>query len=154
MFDLSPEELDTTGLEAALRRMLCQAADEYGFGFSVLGSLAAPVAPDEAVVLFRVAREAVINAGKHALASNVRITIATRDGGTAVAVEDDGVGIAAAATRGVEPGHVGLARMRDRIALLGGRWAVEALPGAGTRVAFWLPTAEAEVDNACDVAAQ
>jgi signal transduction histidine kinase len=58
-----------------------------------------------------------------------------------VRVEDDGVGMESGIDlpQLLRDGHCGLAGMRERVELVGGRFALESGVGAGTRVGFWLP---------------
>ena len=44
-------------------------------------------------------------------------------------------------------GHLGLAGMRERTELLGGRFELESSPGAGTRVRASLPLAGSAADE-------
>lgn len=56
-------------------------------------------------------------------------------------VRDDGAGFDAAAwyRKAVHGRRTGLAGIRERVALLGGTFAVDSAPGGGTRVAVSLP---------------
>jgi signal transduction histidine kinase len=51
-----------------------------------------------------------------------------------VTIHDDGGGFVVAAADGPAQGHFGLQGMQERIAGLGGTFAVESRPGAGTTV--------------------
>ena len=94
--------------------------------------------PEMAGDLFRIAQEAVVNAGRHAEASRVEISL--RDGGQPVElrVADDGTGFHGMngmdRINGVssEPGHLGLASMRERAELLDGELTIES-SDRGTR---------------------
>ena len=60
-------------------------------------------------------------------------------------VSDDGKGfdpelvLAREADVGVEGGHFGLRGIQDRVAMLGGTFAVQSAPGRGTRLTITLP---------------
>jgi signal transduction histidine kinase len=72
--------------------------------------------------LFGIAQEAVANAGRHGEASQVFITLRTVDGEVELRVSDDGTGFEGEEPLGPnEPGHIGLATMRERAELIGGR---------------------------------
>lgn len=59
--------------------------------------------------------------------------------GSARAFADDGTGFAvAAALQEVRPGHIGLATMRERVAMAGGWLRIES-SDRGTAVSFWIP---------------
>ena len=64
------------------------------------------------------------------------VVLTRKDDSVSVVVEDDGVGF--------EPGRVadgglGLLGMEERVALLGGRVAIESRPGAGTTFVAEVP---------------
>ncbi len=86
-----------------------------------------------ALELFRLLQEATINAGRHSGADRVTIEIAPTEGGIRVVVADQGAGGAAD-----RPGGYGLANMRRRAQVIGGRLTIESGPG-GTRVILDLP---------------
>jgi PAS domain S-box-containing protein len=99
--------------------------------------------PEEArVVAYRIVKEAMVNARKHAAASEVVVTVRDHDGGVKVEVADDGRGIDLEVDA-KRPGHLGLTGMRERAAIAGGRLEVEPAMGSGarsgTRVRLWLP---------------
>jgi two-component system sensor histidine kinase UhpB len=96
---------------------------------------------DRALCLFRVAQEGLRNAVRHGKPQHVRVELRAADGGTSVSVVDDGCGFDPSAPR--ERASLGLASMRERVALLGGRIEIESRRGQGTRVTAWVPAAEA-----------
>ena len=135
------------GLGPALERLADRFARETGLDVEVEG--APPALPrDLEVVLLRVAQEGLANARKHAGAERMRLRIAERDGGVRLVVADDGAGFDPdAPTSGF-----GLAGMRERLALAGGRLEVASGAGRGTELVAWLPTGSGGAD-AADVAA-
>lgn len=137
LFDLEPPDLHE-GVTPALAR----AVEEVFEGTDVIRSVdgtAEPQMPESTrAVAYRIAKEALTNAFKHASATHVRVLVSGVDDGLQVLVEDDGVGPG----DGVEsslPGHRGVSGMRDRATLAGGRCSVEPRPEGGTRVSLWLP---------------
>lgn len=95
--------------------------------------------PDgERVTAYRVAKEAMVNARKHADAAEVVVEVAGDEETVVVTVSDDGRGIAPGEDR-ERPGHRGLAGMRDRALVAGGTVDVQARPGGGTEVRLRLP---------------
>jgi signal transduction histidine kinase len=97
---------------------------------------------DRALCLFRVAQEGLRNAVRHALAKRIHVELHAADGGTKVAIIDDGIGFDPDAAR--EHASLGLASMRERVALLGGHLEIRSRRGQGTRVTAWVPAAEVE----------
>ena len=89
--------------------------------------------------LFGIAQEAVANAGRHAEAGRVDLTLTSRNGFVELSVVDDGKGFGDVSPLGArEPGHLGLASMRERAAIVGGRLAIDSSDG-GTTVRVLLP---------------
>jgi signal transduction histidine kinase len=89
------------------------------YGVDVKVDLENEVLPEQvAGELFRISQEAVINAGRHARAQTVTVTLRRDAGAVELRVADDGGGFEEAGPR---PGHLGLAGMRERAELLGGR---------------------------------
>jgi PAS domain S-box-containing protein len=89
------------------------------------------------VVAYRIGQEAMVNARKHAAASEVVVSVRERDGGVEVVVTDDGMGFDPDQV-GSRPGHLGLAGMRERAAIVGGELTVGPATGGGTRVRLWV----------------
>ena len=93
--------------------------------------------------LFGIAQEAVINAGRHAKAKNISITVRTVEGDVELRVSDDGIGFDGKTPLGPnEPGHLGLATMRERAELIGGRLEIRTGSG-GSTVIVRVPLAQA-----------
>lgn len=139
MFELRPRTLDVEGLVATLRAYLAEIAEEAGIAYDVVdGNLVAEPAPETRTVLFRIAQEAVTNVRKHARATRVTAVVESVDDGFLTTITDDGIGFrpSGAVTR---PTHAGLASMRERAEMAGGRLQLESEPGKGTTVRFWLP---------------
>ncbi len=94
------------------------------------------LSPHLAEAAYRLTREAVANAIKHAQAKTVRITAKLTASRVILAVQDDG--------RGFDPddlpeGHFGVIGMRERAAAYGGKCEIESSSGQGTTVKFSLP---------------
>ena len=132
--DLRPTALGELGLVSAVREHAGR-LEEAGMTVTVTtrGELEALPAAAE-VAAYRIVTEALTNVVRHARAEAVEVTIARVPDGLAVAVRDDGVGLAPAVDVGV-----GLDSMHQRAAELGGRCTVAAGPSGGTIVDAWLP---------------
>ena len=134
LFQLRPVALEEEGLVEALRKHIesLQRRDGPALSFTTAADAGRlPLSIEEA--LFRVASEAVGNALKHARATRIAVTLATERGVTTLTVRDDGRGFDPQGHQ-AEPGHLGLPGMRERVASIGGRLAIESAPGAGTAV--------------------
>ena len=89
-----------------------------------------------AAQLYRIAREAVINANKHAQAREIVVALARSRNGIVLSVTDDGVGFQN------EPKlkeGLGFQIMKHRAHSIGGRLEIECPKKGGTRVACYLP---------------
>jgi two-component system NarL family sensor kinase len=95
--------------------------------------------PDMSGDLFRIAQEAVANAGRHAAARAVSISLRTVNSDVELRVTDNGRGFSAdEPIAASEPGHLGLASMRERAEMMGGRFEVETSE-LGTKVLALVP---------------
>jgi PAS domain S-box-containing protein len=90
---------------------------------------------------FRVVQEALTNVAKYAQASQVSVSLARRRRHLVGTIEDDGIGFDAADATIPAPSRVnwGLMGMQERIEALGGSFAIESHPGAGTTVLWRVP---------------
>ena len=138
--ELRPTLLDTMGLLAALRwqsEETCRRADLR----------CTERFPDEeppfnragAIALFRVVQEALANVAKHAGASEVDIALELTDRDVVVTVQDNGVGAAPADLN--RPRSHGIAGLRHRIQVLGGRLDISSAPNRGTTIRVRVPLA-------------
>jgi PAS domain S-box-containing protein len=126
---IHPAVLTEGGLEPALGGLAARSGVPAEIAAVPSGRYPAAV---EAAAYFVVA-EGLTNAARHAVdASRVEIGVAAADGWLTVAVSDDGPGGAAASGGGLR----GLA---DRVAALGGSFAVESPAGGGTRLRAVIP---------------
>jgi signal transduction histidine kinase len=134
---LRPPVLEDLGLAAALRAH----ADRLGPLEVELELPQSPITLPAAVelALYRIATEALTNVVRHAHARHCRLCVRIDGDEVALAILDDGRGLASDATPGV-----GLRSMRERAAELGGRVELTAGPSGGLAVDVRLPCATAE----------
>jgi len=110
------------------------AAEAGAAAFSLVGALPTLDASAAHEVL-SIGREALLNAYRHAHASNIAVRLEQVDGELVVRIDDDGIGIDPdARLRGAIQGHWGLPGMSERARRLGGRLTVAAVHPSGTRV--------------------
>ena len=134
---LRPPQLDTLGLEPALRGQVDRLARNTGTSID-LQVAPMPARAPAAVELacFRIAQEAMTNAMRHARAGAIRVRVAADVDALRLEVCDDGRGFDPACARGL-----GLLTMRERAQQLGGSFSVGPGPGGGTCVRATLPIA-------------
>lgn len=136
LFELRPPSLDREGLAAAIREDLRGPGETYRS--EVVDDMAGgDPAPEQRIVLYRIAREALVNVRKHADASHVRVHLRDVEGGTLLRVEDDGVGVPSDPDARL---RFGLSTMRERAELAGGWLRLSPRSGGGTLVECWIPT--------------
>jgi signal transduction histidine kinase len=142
LFDLRPPILDEEGIGPALRYFLDNS--EIDAEWSVDDDLDTEPSTQTRVILYRIAQEALTNARKHARADEIRVKLEERDGGVWMKISDDGVGYTPEGAVVAEPGHLGIAAMRERAEMAGGWCTLQSLPGTGTTLEVWLPPEDAE----------
>jgi signal transduction histidine kinase len=97
--------------------------------------------------LFHVAKEALVNARKHANATSVNLSLDAIDGMIQMHVRDNGRGFDL--SPGLSAEHRGLLNMASRAREAGGTLSVESTPGSGTTVTMVIGT-DAEVEYDAD----
>ena len=83
---------------------------------------------------YRIGREAMANAYRHARARQVELQLEYAPRAVRLLVRDDGVGVDPEVLRVGREGHYGLTGMRERAERIGGRLRLLSAPGAGTEV--------------------
>jgi PAS domain S-box-containing protein len=140
LFELRPPALDRVGLTAALREQLDRLTTETEIRSDLVSEVLSEPSIPVRVTLFRIAQEALANVRKHSVASNVVVTIGSRDGGTFLDVADDGVGFSGSLHDDDAGLHFGLGSMQERAEQVGGWLRVTSADGEGTTVQAWVPT--------------
>ena len=135
--ELRPKALDDFGLVAALERLVETFTEATGISVEFESQLGAERLPPEVeTTLYRIVQEALTNIAKHAGAHRVSVLLVRRPGLVNALIEDDGHGFG----RDEEArGGIGLAGMRERLALLDGRLTIESGPGTGTSLVAEVP---------------
>jgi len=95
------------------------------------------------IALFRILQEALSNAERHAGGRDVEVRAQAEAGNLEVAISDGGPGFDPLAAP--MEGHLGLAGMRERAEVLGGRFELLTGPDRGTTVRVELPLGEGGV---------
>jgi signal transduction histidine kinase len=136
--ELRPKVLDDFGLVAALERLTQSFGEQTGISvhFQQNWPTSDRLPAEIETALYRIVQESLTNIVKHARATSVSVVLTRKDDSVSVVVEDDGVGFEPHRAR--EDG-IGLVGMRERVALLGGRLAIESRPGAGTTFVAEVP---------------
>jgi PAS domain S-box-containing protein len=143
--DLLPSVLKNLGLVAALRSANEEFVKRTGVRIKLVCARLSPRPPAEAkVALYRIFEEALRNVEKHACARHVTVRLTQRGPVAQLAIKDDGIGFDPdhpPANR-KEEGGVGLLRMRERAAYLGGVLMIKSARRAGTEIKVRIPLLE------------
>jgi two-component system NarL family sensor kinase len=141
LVDIYPPGLTNAGLVLALTDLAGVLEARSIAAHLVLDEdAAARLGADEQQLVFRVARECLRNAARHADAHNVGVRLFRREHSTALEVDDDGKGFEPAAVLG-DPaeGHFGLRILTDIAVNAGAELLLATAPGAGCRWRLEVP---------------
>jgi two-component system sensor histidine kinase UhpB len=139
--ELRPEALDDLGLVNALIALCTRVGAQDGpqVKRELQGQLP-PLPAEVELVLYRIAQESLTNALRHSDAGVATVSLEADAGNVTLRVADDGKGMPAPLPRGT----AGIAGMRERALLVGGRFTIESRPGQGTEVQLTIPVERAE----------
>ena len=140
---LSPPVLLSLGLGPALRWLCDEMAERYRLTVTCeLAEGPLPLSPAHAAILFRAARELLINVTKHATTDRASLTLHRSPTQLSLTVADPGCGFRQLdAARSGTLGF-GLASVRERIGFLGGSTQIDSEPGQGSRITLTIPLTE------------
>jgi signal transduction histidine kinase len=140
---LRPPALDDLGLIPALHSYMKDFARQTGIRIrftSFTRDRTEQLDSAKRTVLYRVAQEALANVARHAQATLVRVSIQKLDGHIHMEIKDNGISFQ---VQDVLPTRrnkgLGLLGMRERVEMVGGRFAVESSPGKGTTIRADIP---------------
>ena len=129
--ELRPSGLREHGLASAIERQAARLNETSGIAVDVaVGAIPADLPDAVEIGLFRVVQEALANVARHSGAANASVIANRRGGRLRVVVEDDGCGFDPSAPSE----RLGLAGIRERVALLGGSLRIESDTAGGTTV--------------------
>jgi signal transduction histidine kinase len=125
---LDPSILREAGLGAAIQSL----ADHSSIPVSVMVDLDSRLPARAETAAYFVVAEALANTAKHSEASTVTVTASRLDGVLSLEVVDDGGG-------GADIEGSGIRGLADRIAAVGGTFALDSPRGSGTRLSATIP---------------
>jgi signal transduction histidine kinase len=144
-WELRPASIDELGLASALATYVSEWSVQYGLeaDFHCVDPRVDELSDEVRTTIYRVVQEGLTNIVKHAQpASAVSVVIERVDGMLRLTIEDDGGGFNAATSNEAvaeRNGGLGLAGMRERLALIGGTLEIESSIGAGTAIFARIP---------------
>lgn len=89
------------------------------------------IPPEQSLVIYRIAQEALNNIVKHSRATSIRVSLIHRGDFFKMIIVDNGIGLA---EKDFEKGSTGISNMKQRACLLGGNIAFISSPGDGCRI--------------------
>jgi signal transduction histidine kinase len=135
--ELRPTSIDDLGVAKALADHIAAWSERFGIDvdYHCLNVDLDGLPADIGTVVFRICQEALTNVAKHAAgATDVGITVDRSAHVLRLTIEDNGSGFEPAAMQMRNGGGLGIAGMRERLALIGGELLVESSIGVGTTI--------------------
>ena len=140
IWELRPPVLDGLGLQDALVSLAGRADRDGRAHVNVDVEDIQGLSEGPTTALYKIAREALLNAQRHSHASRIFISLSQVEGGerplVRLVVEDDGVGFDLTE---LKPDHYGHAMMEEQAALVGGRFTITSSCELGTAVEAVVP---------------
>jgi signal transduction histidine kinase len=145
-YDLHPSRLHNLGLVGALRSLCADTSRSSGMDVAFThGVISSPIDPNVSLCLYRIAQEALRNVTRHSRARDAVVSLTRDEANIALQIVDSG--IAFDRTK-VASSSLGLVSMQERVAALRGQFAIEAVPGRGTRIDVRIPLVSLATDSA------
>lgn len=134
--ELRPEALDDLGLVNALIALCTRIGAQGSLRVrrDLQGKLP-PLSPDVELVVYRIAQEGLTNALRHSDARSATVALEADAEALTLRVADDGKGMPAQ----LPGGTAGIAGMRERALLVGGRLSIQSRPEQGTELRLTIP---------------
>src|SRR5215469_14190037 len=139
--DLRSSDSRPFDLVLALSRIQQELAVQSDIEFRVLvAGRQQPLQPPIEHEIYRIGREALVNAFCHSRANRVEFELEFADSDLRMRVRDNGCGIDPQVLQAGREGHWGLAGMRERAMKIGGLLKISSGPTAGTEVQLSIPS--------------
>ena len=137
--DLHPHILEL-GLVTAVEQSIAEFNEADRPRVVLQNELKGDPSPIVATTLYRIVREGLNNANKHAHGATVTVLLdGDQDRGFSARITDDGPGFAPRGDGRSPQGHLGLSSMHERAEALGGWVRIDSALGRGTVIEVWLP---------------
>jgi PAS domain S-box-containing protein len=134
--DLRPAMLDDLGLMSALHAYVKSFSKKTGIrvGLTAFAAVEKVIGPKR-TALYRVALEALTNVARHAQATRADVSFQRVPGGLLMQITDNGKAFDVEGVLHANEGRrLGLIGMRERMEMVGGKFGIVSVPGAGTTV--------------------
>ena len=138
---LHPSVIEDFGLATALEELCPEFTQHYGIHVEFDGpNEEVKLNLDIASNLYRVAQEALSNAAKHSGATVIVVTLIEVAGQIQLSIKDNGAGVHLSQPRN----GLGIASMKERMRMVGGRLSIASGPEEGTEVLASVPVSRGE----------
>jgi signal transduction histidine kinase len=138
--ELRPPILDDLGLVPALEFLAEGVLKRWGVPVTITATIERPLPATIEATLYRITQEALNNAGKHAKATRIDVTLSQGLHSISCSICDNGVGIDPAAVAPGKGGRgMGLVEIEERVAALGGSLRLGAHAPQGTGLTVEIP---------------
>ncbi|SRR6266487_709500 len=135
--DLRPPILDALGLKVAMQTYCTEFTRRTHLPVIFEADTSLPEFPDVYnITLYRALQEALTNIVKHAQASQVWVDLSLEDDLVNLTIQDNGIGFSEEKS---ESNGIGLAGLRERITLAGGKLNLSSTPKRGTVLSAQFP---------------
>ena len=139
--ELRPSLLDNLGLQAAIEWKAQEFQDRTGVECQLTFDPEDIVLDqDLATAIFRIFQEALTNIGRHANATEVKVSLNEQSGELVMEIRDNGKGISEKQI--ADSQSFGLIGMKERVYPFDGKFSIQGVKGKGTTVTVRVP-----VDN-------
>jgi PAS domain S-box-containing protein len=145
--DLRPPLLDDFGLIPALQSFIQRYSEQTGLRvhFSAFAELE-DLDHERRLVFYRIVQESLLNVGKHANATEVRINLQKTAQVASLEIQDNGKSFATAEqlTDYQSSQPLGLICMRERVEMVHGKFLIKSTSGKGTMIRVEIPLEDAQ----------
>ena len=136
--ELRPSLLDNLSLQAAIEWKAQEFQDRTGVECQLTFDPEDIVLDqDLATAIFRIFQEALTNIGRHANATEVKVSLKEQSGELVMEIRDNGIGISKKQI--ADSQSFGLLGMKERVHSFGGEFSIRGAKGKGTRVQVRVP---------------
>jgi signal transduction histidine kinase/ligand-binding sensor domain-containing protein len=133
--DLRPYQLERLGLTNTLEYMMRNIQNSSDIEFTVeLENVDGLLSPESEISLYRMAQELINNVIKHSDATEVRLSVKHTMSGVQIVCRDNGKGFDPVVAVKSSNSGMGLSGLAERVRILGGRYMIDSLPGAGATI--------------------
>ncbi|HKB88014.1 MAG TPA: PAS domain S-box protein [Ignavibacteriaceae bacterium] len=135
--ELRPSMIDDLGLAASIRWYADKFKQRTAIAINAeIKKIEGVISPDCSITLFRVCQEAMTNIAKHSEADYVEVNLSQNKSFVNLTITDNGKGfdVQRALRQAAKGESLGLLNMQERVELIGGKFSIKSIKGAGTSI--------------------